>query len=171
MPRGWFKLAQDRLNLYSDAWRAHDEMIKRYTEKHRAYHNFDHIAYCLSLFEEHRDKAQNPDAVEFAIWLHDLIYQSYKRPAGLPGNEALSAAYADELLAAANVNMEFRQEVHGLIMTTLHLPNGAKTDDEKLINALQKSWKKMTPAAHAEALKLSFGPRESELVKRALSPS
>ena len=45
----------------------------------------------------------------------------------------------------------------------------AKTDDEKLINALQKSWKKMTPAAHAEALKLSFGPRESDLLKRALA--
>lgn len=46
----------------------------------------------------------------------------------------------------------------------------AKTDDDKIINALQKSWKKMTPAAHAEALKLACGPRESELVRRALSP-
>lgn len=45
----------------------------------------------------------------------------------------------------------------------------AKTDDNKLINALQKSWQKMTPAAHAEALKLSFGPRESDLLKRALA--
>ncbi|MST94427.1 MAG: DUF4202 domain-containing protein [Pedosphaera sp.] len=46
----------------------------------------------------------------------------------------------------------------------------AKTDNDKLINALQKSWKKMTSAAHAEALKLAFGPRESELLQRALSP-
>jgi hypothetical protein len=45
----------------------------------------------------------------------------------------------------------------------------AKSDDEKMINALQKSWKKMTPAAHAEALKLSYGPHEKSLIERALA--
>ena len=45
----------------------------------------------------------------------------------------------------------------------------AKTDDEKIITALQKSWKKMTPAGHAEALKLSYGPREQALLNRALT--
>jgi hypothetical protein len=44
----------------------------------------------------------------------------------------------------------------------------AKTDDDKMITALQKSWKKMTPAAHAEALKLSYAPREKDLIERAL---
>ena len=44
----------------------------------------------------------------------------------------------------------------------------AKTDDDKMINALQKSWKKMTPAGHTEALKLSYGPREKALLDSAL---
>jgi len=44
----------------------------------------------------------------------------------------------------------------------------AKTTDDKVITALQKSWQKMTPAAHAEALKLSYGPKERELIERAL---
>ena len=44
----------------------------------------------------------------------------------------------------------------------------AKTDDDKMINALRKSWAKMTDAARAEALKLSFGPRETTLIQRAL---
>ena len=44
----------------------------------------------------------------------------------------------------------------------------AKSDDEKMINALQKSWKKMTPAARAEALKLNYAPRESALIEKAL---
>jgi hypothetical protein len=44
----------------------------------------------------------------------------------------------------------------------------SKTSDDKVINALQKSWQKMTPAGHAEALKLPFGPREKALVDRAL---
>jgi Domain of unknown function (DUF4202) len=44
----------------------------------------------------------------------------------------------------------------------------AKTDDDKTINALQKSWQKMTEAARAEALKLNYGEREKNLIERAL---
>ncbi len=44
----------------------------------------------------------------------------------------------------------------------------AKTAEDKTINALQKSWQKMTDAARAEALKLNFGPREKALLERAL---
>lgn len=45
----------------------------------------------------------------------------------------------------------------------------AKSDDAKMINALKKSWLKMTPAAHAEALKLEYGEREKNLIARALA--
>jgi hypothetical protein len=45
----------------------------------------------------------------------------------------------------------------------------AKSDDEKMINALRKSWEKMTDAARAEALKLSYGEREQSLIQRALA--
>ena len=44
----------------------------------------------------------------------------------------------------------------------------AKSDDEKMVNALKKSWAKMTGAARAEALKLNFGERERRLVAAAL---
>jgi hypothetical protein len=46
-----------------------------------------------------------------------------------------------------------------------------KTSEDKVINALQKSWKKMTPTAHAEALKLLYGPREQRLLDLALTSS
>ena len=46
----------------------------------------------------------------------------------------------------------------------------AKSDNEKMINALRKSWAKMTEAARTEALKLNFGAREKELVAQALEP-
>ena len=46
----------------------------------------------------------------------------------------------------------------------------AKTADDKVMTALQKSWKKMTPAAHAKALKLPYPPREKDLIERALKP-
>jgi hypothetical protein len=46
----------------------------------------------------------------------------------------------------------------------------SKSTDEKMINAIRKSWKKMTPAAHALALKLPYGPREKALIEQALEP-
>jgi hypothetical protein len=45
----------------------------------------------------------------------------------------------------------------------------AKTDDEKMVNALKKSWGKMTEAARAEALTLNYGEREKELIQKALA--
>ena len=45
----------------------------------------------------------------------------------------------------------------------------AKSDDEKMINALRKSWEKMTEAARAEALKLDYGEREKNLISRTLA--
>jgi hypothetical protein len=47
----------------------------------------------------------------------------------------------------------------------------AKSDEEKMVNAVRKSWAKMTDAARAEALKLPFGPREKKLVEQALKPA
>jgi len=43
-----------------------------------------------------------------------------------------------------------------------------KTAEDKTINALQKSWQKMTEAGRAEALKLNYGEREKVLLARAL---
>ena len=45
----------------------------------------------------------------------------------------------------------------------------AKSDDEKMINAVRKSWEKMTDDARAEALKLNFDEREKNLIGRALN--
>ena len=44
-----------------------------------------------------------------------------------------------------------------------------KSDDDKMINALRKSWAKMTEAARTEALKIKYGDREKALLQRALN--
>jgi hypothetical protein len=50
-------------------------------------------------------------------------------------------------------------------------PLTAKATDAKLINALQKSWNKMTPQARNEALRLNFSARERALIEQALQSS
>jgi hypothetical protein len=39
-----------------------------------------------------------------------------------------------------------------------------------MINALRKSWNKMTDVARAEALKLNYGAHERALLEKALQP-
>jgi hypothetical protein len=46
----------------------------------------------------------------------------------------------------------------------------AKATEEQMITALQKCWAKMTPAAHAEALKLNYTDAEKRLLNMALKP-
>ena len=43
----------------------------------------------------------------------------------------------------------------------------SKTSEEKMINALQKSWKKMTETARQHALKLDFSPKCQKLIAGA----
>jgi hypothetical protein len=43
-----------------------------------------------------------------------------------------------------------------------------KTAADKIINAVQKTWQKMTPATHERALALPLGPEEKRLIQQAL---
>jgi len=48
-------------------------------------------------------------------------------------------------------------------------PLAAKTSDEKMVNALRKSWNKMTDHARKVALALTYPPKEQALLARALA--
>lgn len=45
----------------------------------------------------------------------------------------------------------------------------SRTAEDKIVNALRKSWKKMSPAGRDQALRLSYGDREKALLDRALT--
>ena len=44
-----------------------------------------------------------------------------------------------------------------------------RTADDKMINAVRKSWKKMTPAGQGHALQLKYGPHERKLLEQAIA--
>ena len=64
-----------------------DDIKKRYGEASRHYHNWSHIEQMLGEFETIKDRLNHPDAVLYAIYYHDAIYN-------IPGdtNEEESAA-------------------------------------------------------------------------------
>jgi Domain of unknown function (DUF4202) len=45
----------------------------------------------------------------------------------------------------------------------------AKTEPAKMIEILQKTWKKMSPIARDRALRLPFAKAEKELIEQALN--
>jgi hypothetical protein len=44
----------------------------------------------------------------------------------------------------------------------------SRADEEKIVNALRKSWRKMSPEARLRAEQFNFGPLERRLLKRAM---
>ena len=100
---------------------------ERYSEKSRFYHNFSHVKTLLELFESIADKIQDPRAIQFAIWFHDVIYDTRKSD-----NEAESARLAAELLRKLNVNDETIELVKDLILLTKDHSGKNLSSDAKL---------------------------------------
>ncbi len=90
------------------------ELDTLYRESHRHYHRPAHIEHCLKYFDMARSGMDQPDAVELAIWYHDVIYAC-----GAGDNEMKSAelfkVHARDLLPAALIDCVF-----DLILVTIH---------------------------------------------------
>ena len=69
-----------------------------FAEPQRHYHNQQHIAECLTQFDAARNIARRPEAIEFAIWFHDAVYDP---KAG--DNEEKSAALAKKCVEGAQL--------------------------------------------------------------------
>ncbi|KAA3449698.1 hypothetical protein C7I87_15375 [Mesorhizobium sp. SARCC-RB16n] len=70
------------------------ELKALYAAEDRHYHNLAHIEAMLALAGDYRALLDDPEAVEAAIWFHDVIYDSRAKD-----NEAQSAALAEQKLA------------------------------------------------------------------------
>ncbi|MFP4389386.1 MAG: hypothetical protein ACLFPR_10620 [Desulfococcaceae bacterium] len=102
-------------------------LTRAYSQPHRAYHTLNHVAHCLSLLDEFSDRAEHPDALAFAIWFHDAVYDLWSGK-----NEARSAAWAAEALSGAGASSDFAERVRALILDTRH-DAAPDTPDGRLI--------------------------------------
>jgi len=88
-------------------------LVAAYSEPHRHYHGATHVEHCLREFESSNHLAQQPDEVEFAIWLHDAVYDPRAND-----NEEQSAQWAIEILCAFGCTSATISRVKGLILAT-----------------------------------------------------
>lgn len=89
------------------------EIVYRYSEQHRFYHNLNHIGFVFSLFEDNIQQITLPAVVGFAILYHDIVYDTYRND-----NEQQSAAVAEMHLGHLKVNKSVIDQVKMFILAT-----------------------------------------------------
>ncbi len=121
----WLRQQQPELADGSQA--VYQQLLGAYNEPHRVYHRLEHIENCLMLFDQVSELLDDPDAVELAIWFHDVIYK-----VGDSDNEQLSANLFMTLTDGLFSN-EFRDRVYRHIMATCHDCSAITNSDTKLM--------------------------------------
>lgn len=94
-----------------------------YDEPQRRYHTFAHIAQCLSQFDRAAGGMAVPDAVEMAIWFHDVVYVP-----GAPDNERRSADLFRQW-AGGGFPPALIDDIDRLVMATTHLSPPVVVDE------------------------------------------
>lgn len=106
-----------------------EQLLRAWDEPQRHYHTQQHLNECLTLFDTLRMHAEQPADIELALWFHDAIYDVQAHD-----NEARSAHWASEALAAGGVDPARCQRVHDLIMATCHTALPASPDQALLVD-------------------------------------
>lgn len=93
----------------------YQELITRYSELHRSYHNLEHIEHCLREFLEVQHLAQFSNAIKFALFLHDSFYDPKSDI-----NEETSAQWSSRIIKNAGLHDSFAKRIANYILATKH---------------------------------------------------
>ncbi len=124
----WRALAE-RVYATNGITDAYERLHTAYENPPRPYHNLDHVKDCLREFAHLRSLAEQPDAIELALWFHDAVYDS--RAAD---NEARSVALARELLEPMHVAGTLLSTVERLILITRHDQPPTSIDEQIIVD-------------------------------------
>ena len=128
------------------------DLLQRYDEPHRRYHDLDHVRQVV------RDAAALTDGLDRAVvvlaaWAHDVVYD------GRPGDdERASAAWARQHLTAAGVAAEHVDRVVRLVLATIdhaappgdHLAEALLDADLAILAAAADDYERYRVAVRAE---------------------
>ncbi len=88
------------------------DLLARYSEPHRGYHNLVHI---VAMLDELELVGENDSAVALAIWFHDAVYDPKAKD-----NEEQSAKLAKDSIKQIGLPDPLDEQVNDLIMDTKH---------------------------------------------------
>ena len=122
-------LAQAWLRLLDGAADLGEELLSRWREPHRAYHDVRHLAQALSAADLVSAGAA-PRTVQLALWFHDAIYQ--RRPGH---DEEESAALAADRLTGRVPAGEVAEVVRLIRLTASHSPEPGDAAGAAVVDA------------------------------------
>jgi predicted metal-dependent HD superfamily phosphohydrolase len=124
----WNKLIE-RLSGNNAPTGSFHQVLSAYSETHRFYHAISHIEHCLSEFDDAAHLCESPDEVEFALWLHDVVYDPHASD-----NEERSAELATKILSDSRCPEIKAKKVRELILITRHTKTPATTDAQLVVD-------------------------------------
>jgi predicted metal-dependent HD superfamily phosphohydrolase len=104
-----------RLGAHGDPATVFADLARRYSEPQRAYHTLDHVSHCLAELRDAQTPPASRDAIEFALWFHDAVYDPRAKD-----NEEASALLARHAARAAGLSESFTALAADLILATRH---------------------------------------------------
>lgn len=123
----WGRLLPDR----ADWPAAGMDLLTRYAEPHRHYHDHTHLAETLAAVDRLTGHARNPDACRLAAWFHDAVHDPRRAD-----NEDASAALATRVLEPYGFAPARVSEVARLVrLTASHDPGPDDPDGAVLCDA------------------------------------
>jgi predicted metal-dependent HD superfamily phosphohydrolase len=128
LERRWAAIAA-RAKWSADAAAMWSELAAAYDGAGRHYHDLRHVLHCLRMLDAVRGQCEDADAVEAAIWFHDVVYDATR-----PDNEARSADLAERQLRAMGAAEPFVVKVHDLILDTRHTAAPTSSDGRWLVD-------------------------------------
>ena len=117
-------------------------LTRRYREPHRRYHDLRHLQEVLQTVDELADEADDVEAVRWAAWFHDAVYDVHR-----DDNEERSADLAVRELRTLGCAPALVDEVARLVrLTATHRPaagdaNGAVLCDADLRILAAEPWR------------------------------
>lgn len=107
----------------------YQELVRRYREPHRAYHNCQHVQECLQVRRRLNAACNAPAEVDLALWFHDAIYDPLRHD-----NELRSAQWLDDVARDSGLGDATRRRLYELIMVTRHDGAPASADQAVLVD-------------------------------------
>lgn len=130
LAEAWLRTAA-RVGARGDVAGCGADLLSRYADSGRRYHDLTHLDEVLRNVDELADYARAPDVVRLAAWFHDAVYDPQ---AG--DNEERSAALAEHQLAGLRVDDTLLADVARLVrLTAGHTPAADDSDGAVLCDA------------------------------------
>jgi len=130
LPEAWLRAAA-AVGARSDVAQAGAELLGRYAEPHRRYHDLAHLSDVLHNVDELAKHARDVRVVRLAAWFHDAVYDPTASD-----NEERSARLAETSLAELRIEDSIVAEIARLVRGTAdHAPVPGDLDAEVLCDS------------------------------------